>query len=133
MTPEPDDLPPLPGRGEAMAQEVATLLEPVLAQLGHQLDAISAQLEAMLARPDAMRPLAGVAAGCREAIDQLIVLSREFPAWAVWLPYQGRPWVAARAASSRVPGPGLPMVWVDAISAPELAARMRAVDGQLAS
>jgi hypothetical protein len=124
MTPHPDDLPPLPGRGEATAQAVATLLEPVLAQLGHQLDAISAQLEAMLA-------LAAPSDG--EAIGQLIDLHREFPAWAVWLPHHGRPWVAARMASSRAPGAGLPMVWADASSAAGLAAKMRAVDGQLPS
>jgi hypothetical protein len=71
--------------------------------------------------------------GDREAISQLIALSLEFPAWAVWLPHRGRPWIATRAASSRPPGPGLPMVWADAISAAELAAKMRAVDGQLPS
>jgi hypothetical protein len=76
--------------------------------------------------------LAGVAPGDREAIGQLIVLVREFPGWAVWLPRRGGPWVATRMASSRAPGPGLPMVWVDAMIA-ELARRMRAVDEQLAS
>jgi hypothetical protein len=124
MTPEPGDLPPLTGREETMAQAVATFLEPVLAQLGHKLDAISAQLEAMLGH---------VAPWDTEAIGQLAVLSREFPAWAVWLPHRGRPWIAARAASSRPPGPGLPMVWADAPSAAKLADLMRRADEQLPS
>jgi len=124
MTAEPDDPPPLTGREETMAQAVTTLLEPILIQLSSKLDAISAQLEAIFGR---------VAPWDTEAISQLLALSREFPAWAVWLPHRGRPWIATRAASSRAPGPGLPMVWTDAPSAPELAARMRAVDGQLPS
>jgi hypothetical protein len=122
MTAEPDG-PPLAGREEAMAQAVATLLEPVLAQLGHKLDAISAQLEAILAY---------VAPGDGEAISQLIALSQEFPAWAVWLPSQGSPWVAIRPASSRVPDPGLPTMWARAATSAELAGRMRAIDRQLA-
>jgi hypothetical protein len=76
--------------------------------------------------------LAGVAPGDREAISQLIALHREFPAWAVWLPRRGGPWVATRMASSRAPGPGLPMVWVEAMTATELARRMQAMDEQLA-
>jgi hypothetical protein len=71
--------------------------------------------------------------GDREAISQLIVLHRELPAWAVWLPCRGRPWIATRAASSRVPGPGLPMMWVQALTAAELANRMRAIEAQLSS
>lgn len=77
--------------------------------------------------------LADVSSEDRAAISQLIVLYREFPAWAVWLPHQGRPWAAVRPASSRTPGPGLPMVWVEAMTVTELAGRMRAIEGQLAS
>ena len=83
--------------------------------------------------PALREALAGAAPGDREAISQLIALHREFPAWAVWPSHRGRPWIATRAASSRAPGPGLPMIWVDAATAAGLAGRMRAVDGQLAS
>jgi hypothetical protein len=77
--------------------------------------------------------LAGVALEDRAAIAQLIVLHRQFPAWAVWLPCHGRPWTAVRAASSRAPGPGLPMVWVQGMTAEELASRMQGMNEQLAS
>lgn len=76
--------------------------------------------------------LAGLDAGSRSAISQVIVLYREFPAWAVWLPHGGRQWTAVRPASARAPGPDLPMVWVDAAAPAELADRMRGVDAQLA-
>jgi hypothetical protein len=77
--------------------------------------------------------LAGVAPDDREAIIQLIALYREFPVWAVWRPYRGHGWIAVRPASSRAPGPDLPMVWVHGQNAAELSRRMSAVDGQLAS
>jgi hypothetical protein len=75
--------------------------------------------------------LAGPGAEAGQVIAEFIVLHREFPAWAVWLPYRGRSWTAVRPASARVPGPDLPMVWVHAATAAELADRMRGVDGQL--
>jgi len=49
----------------------------------------------------------------------------------VWLPYRGRRWTAVRPASARAPGPDLPMIWVQAVTAAELAARMRGADAQL--
>jgi len=87
-----------------------------------QGDGISPLLEA----------LAGLDAGVRGAISQVIVLYLEFPAWAVWLPYPGRRWIAVRPASARAPGPDLPMIWVHADTAAELAGRMRSADAQLA-
>jgi hypothetical protein len=78
-----------------------------------------------------LESLAGLDAGVRGAISQVIVLYLEFPAWAVWLPYPGRQWVAVRPASARAPGPDLPMIWVHAVTAAELAGRMRSADAQL--
>jgi hypothetical protein len=76
--------------------------------------------------------LAGLDAEARSVISQVIVLHREFPAWAVWLPHGGRQWTAVRPASARAPGPDLPMIWVHAATSAELAERMRGVDAQLA-
>jgi hypothetical protein len=64
-------------------------------------------------------------------IAEVIGLHREFPAWAVWLPHDRRQWIAARPASSRAPGPDLPMIWAQATSATALADQMRAADAQL--
>jgi 3-deoxy-D-manno-octulosonic-acid transferase len=61
---------------------------------------------------------------------ELITLYGEFPAWAVWLPAGGT-WTAVRPASSRPPDPRLPMIWVHAASAGELAVAMRASQAQL--
>jgi hypothetical protein len=60
---------------------------------------------------------------------QIIGLYLEFPAWAVWLPVQGI-WTAVRPASPHQPAPELPMIWVRAASARELADRMRASEQQ---
>jgi hypothetical protein len=76
--------------------------------------------------------LAGLDTDARQMIAEVIMLHRKFPAWAVWLPGQGRSWAAVRPASARAPGPDLPMVWVHAATLADLAGRMRAVDGQLA-
>jgi hypothetical protein len=70
-------------------------------------------------------------AAAQTAVD-IVLLHRDFPAWAVWLPLQGI-WTATRPASSRPPGPELPMLWVRGESARQLADRMRATDGQLTS
>jgi hypothetical protein len=82
--------------------------------------------------PPLLEALAGLDAEARGVIGQVVALYREFPAWAVWLPYQGRQWVAVRPASARAPGPDLPMIWVHADTAAQLAARMRGADAQLA-
>jgi hypothetical protein len=83
---------------------------------------ISTQLVEALARLDP---------GAVQAVTEVIVLHREFPAWAVWLPHEGRPWIAVRAASARVPGPERAMIWVRAGSAAELGTRMRRADAGL--
>lgn len=60
------------------------------------------------------------------------ILLHEHPAWAVWLPHDDRgEWTAARAASSRPPGPAVPLLWLRAGSADELARMMRAADTAL--
>ena len=82
--------------------------------------------------PQLLEALAGLDAEASGAISQVIVLYREFPAWAVWLPHGGRRWAAVRPASARAPGPDLPMIWVHADTAAELATRMRGADAQLA-
>ena len=84
------------------------------------------------ASPELLAALAGLDPEALQVITEVIALHREFPAWAVWLPHRGRDWVAVRAASARVPGPDLPMVWVHAATPADLTGRMRAVDGQLA-
>src|SRR5579871_6644756 len=75
--------------------------------------------------------LAGLGPEAGQAIAEVIVLYREFPDWAVWLPDGGRPWTAVRPASARAPGPDLPMIWVSAATAAELTGRMRRADAQL--
>lgn len=82
--------------------------------------------------PSLLETLAGLGPEDRQAISQVIALHREFPAWAVWLPYRGRRWAAVRPASERAPGPDLPMIWVHADTAAELATRLRGTDAQLA-
>jgi hypothetical protein len=81
--------------------------------------------------PELLEALAGLAPGAVQAIAEVIVLHREFPAWAVWIPERGRPWTGVRPASARAPGPELPLVWVRAGTAGELAAGMRRADSAL--
>jgi hypothetical protein len=81
--------------------------------------------------PPLLEALAGLDAEASGAISQVIALYREFPAWAVWLPYRGRPWMAVRPASARAPGADLPMIWVRAGTAAVIcpdAGRGRAAD-----
>jgi hypothetical protein len=65
------------------------------------------------------------------AVIAIVRLYQEFPAWAVWLPRQGGPWIAARPTSTGPLNAGLPMVWVHGATDAELADRMRGVDWQL--
>jgi len=81
--------------------------------------------------PPLAEALAGLDAETSKDITQAIALYREFPAWAVWLPYRGRRWTAVRPASARAPGPDLPMIWVHADTATELTERMQRADAQL--
>ena len=81
--------------------------------------------------PQLLEALAGLDPEARSVISQVVVLYREFPAWAVWLPRGGRQWTAVRPASARAPGPDLPMIWVHAATAEELTERMQRADAQL--
>jgi hypothetical protein len=76
--------------------------------------------------------LGGLGPEAEQAIAEVIGLHRDFPAWAVWLPHAGRPWIAVRPASARIPGPDLPVIWTKAATASELAARMESVNAHLA-
>ncbi|HEX3956388.1 MAG TPA: hypothetical protein VHZ03_07120 [Trebonia sp.] len=82
--------------------------------------------------PQLLEALAGLDPGALQAVTEVIVLHREFPAWAVWPPQRSRPWIAVRVASARVPGAGLPLIWVQAVTAAGLADRLRGADAQLA-
>jgi hypothetical protein len=82
--------------------------------------------------PQLLAALAGLDADASHSMAAIILLYREFPAWAVWPPSADRAWTAVRPASERVPGPELPMIWVNAPTETELADRMRSVDAQLA-
>jgi hypothetical protein len=83
------------------------------------------------ALPSVLAAIAGLGVEAGQAMSQVIVLHREFPAWAVWLPQRGGPWTAVRPASARAPGPDLPMIWVHAPTCVGLADRMRGADAQL--
>jgi hypothetical protein len=81
--------------------------------------------------PALLEAVAGLDPGALQVITEVIVLHREFPAWAVWLPDRGRPWIAVRPASARAAGPELPMIFVRAGTAAELGAWMRRADAGL--
>jgi hypothetical protein len=109
---------------------VASLIsDPLEVELGIFKD----RVEFLLLLPDPASALAGLDGKPRQAITEAVVLHRDFPAWAVWLPQRGGPWTAVRPASARVPGPDLPMIWTHAATPAELADRMRGVDAQLAA
>jgi hypothetical protein len=74
--------------------------------------------------------LAGLDKAAARIVADMVTLYRDFPAWAVWLPVQGT-WIAIRPASIRPPNPELPMIWVRARSARQLAGQMRAADQTL--
>jgi hypothetical protein len=65
-------------------------------------------------------------------LDQMYLLVRAFPRWAIWQPVGSGEWTAVRSASSRPPDPELPMVWVQAANAGELADRMWRAETQVA-
>ena len=62
---------------------------------------------------------------------EAVTLLAEHPSWAIWLPVRGRDWTAVRPASSRPPGPDLPLLWAQASTAAGLARKMRALDEQV--
>jgi hypothetical protein len=60
------------------------------------------------------------------------LLYRDHPRWALWPPVSpGGRWTAVRPAGSRLPGPGVPLLWVSAATAVELGERMRNADTAL--
>lgn len=66
-----------------------------------------------------------------EAMRDAVVLLRDFPAWAIWLPDHAGTWIAARPASNRPPGPEVPMLWVTSPTSGGLADRMSAAEAGL--
>lgn len=64
-------------------------------------------------------------------LAEAIILLRDHPQWAIWLPTSGGAWTAIRPASSRPPSPELPTIWVHADTAGELARLMRSTDEQV--
>jgi hypothetical protein len=65
------------------------------------------------------------------ALAEAVILMRDHPQWAIWLPVRGGDWTAIRPATSRPPAPELPTIWIHAGSASELARLMQAGDEQL--
>ena len=85
---------------------------------------------------------AGLASVVRDVLEQhgltdaltlaeVVVLYRDHPRWAVWMPVAGGEWAAARPAGSRPPGPEVPMLWVRAGTAADLGGRMSRADARL--
>ena len=64
-------------------------------------------------------------------LAELVVLYRDHPLWAVWMPAAGGEWAAVRPAGSRPPGPEVPMLWVRAGTAADLGGRMSRADAGL--
>ena len=83
-------------------------------------------------RMDARDPWpAPVKAEEEPSLAEAAVLLRDHPCWAIWLPAGDRGWTAVRPASSRPPAAELPMIWIHAGTASELARRMDAMDEQV--
>jgi hypothetical protein len=66
----------------------------------------------------------------RQVIEEITALYRDCPLWAVWLPTRGQR-TAIRPAADRLPGPGLPLLWVGALTVQELRDQMHAIDMEL--
>jgi hypothetical protein len=64
-------------------------------------------------------------------LAEAVILLRDHPQWAIWLPASGGDWTAIRPASSRPPSPELPTIWIYADTAGELAQLMRSADEQV--
>ena len=64
-------------------------------------------------------------------LTEAVILLRDHPQWAIWLPASGGDWTAIRPASSRPPSPELPTIWIHADTASELAQLMRSADEQV--
>jgi len=80
----------------------------------------------------ALRDALGPFGACRpRGLAEAAILLCAFPQWAVWLPADRGAWTAARPADSMPPDQEVPMVWVRAGTAGELAGLMQAADAQL--
>lgn len=64
-------------------------------------------------------------------LAEVVVLYRDHPRWAIWMPVAGGEWAAVRPAGSRPPGPEVPMLWVHAGTAADLRGRMSRADARL--
>jgi hypothetical protein len=64
-------------------------------------------------------------------VDLVVELLRDFPHWAVWLPWRRRGWTAVRPASSRPPSADLPMIWAYAVTARELRRKIQAIEDRI--
>jgi hypothetical protein len=71
----------------------------------------------------------GVADG--RTLAEAVMLQRDHPRWAIWLPAAGGWWAAVRPVGLRPSGPEMPMLWVRADTAQELGARMQQADAGL--
>ena len=93
-----------------------------------RIDEVSGEAQALAALGDALERLD---AGSVRVLAEVAVLLRAHPQWAIWLPAGGREWTAVRSAGSSPPGPEMPMIWVRAGTAGELADMMGRADSQL--
>lgn len=67
--------------------------------------------------PELRQMLGSLGADALVVMSKLMVLRRDYGAWAVWPPARDRVWTAVRPTSSRPPAPNLPLVWVSASTA----------------
>jgi hypothetical protein len=88
----------------------------------------SGDAQALMVLGEALEQLG---AGSARRLTEVVVLVRAFPRWAVWVPAGSGMWTAVRPAGSMPPSPEVPMVWVRAGAAGELADLMRTADAQL--
>jgi hypothetical protein len=66
-------------------------------------------------------------------LAEVVGLLRDHPRWAIWLPAYSGVWTAVRPASSRPPGPDVPLLWAHASTAAQLAGKLRALDEQVSA
>jgi hypothetical protein len=85
-------------------------------------------VQALSALGDALDQLG---AGSVRALAEAAILLHAFPQWAIWLPPAGGTWTAVRPADSRSPEPEIPMIWVEARTASELADKMQTIDARI--
>jgi hypothetical protein len=93
-----------------------------------RIDGLSGKAQALTALGDALEWLD---AGSVRVLAEVAILLRTHPQWAIWRPASGGEWTAVRPAGSSPPSPEIPMIWVRAATAGELADIMRRADSQL--